>query len=145
MATYCIFLKKCQCLNCNNSYDICPCVKCVKIGCLLKQLQNCILCSIWVQSLFCSVQVYISLHFLPIENSEIRKLEIKFPRFPRFPRFPSFRFATFSFSFLIFFSFFRNVFSGSLFYICNHSSTFYKYRSFISSTKYHFMDLCFDL
>ena len=161
MATYCIFLKKCQCLNCNNSEDICPCVKCVKIGCLLKQLQNCILCSVWVQSLFCSVQVYISLHFLPIENSEIRKLEIKFPRFLRFPRFPSFRFATFSFSFLFFFLFysfdlplfhflsyfflfFINVFSVSLFYICNYSSTSYFINIImtISLTKQDFLYLC---
>ena len=58
-----------------------------------------------------------------IENSEIRKLGIIFPRFPRFPTFPSFGFATFSFSFIIFFSFFINVFSSSLFYICNYSST----------------------
>ena len=40
-----------------------------------------------------------------IENLEIRKLGIIFPRFLRFPKFPSFRFATFSFSFLIFFLF----------------------------------------
>ena len=32
----------------------------------LKELRNCILCIIRVQSLFCSVGVYISLHFLPI-------------------------------------------------------------------------------
>ena len=25
----------CQCLNCNNSYNTCPCAKCVKTGCLL--------------------------------------------------------------------------------------------------------------
>ena len=48
-------------------------------------------------------------------------------------------------SFLIFFSFFINVFSGSFFYICNFSSTLYKYSSFISLTKYEFMCLCFDL
>ena len=33
---------------------------------MLKELQNCILCIIPVWSLFCSVQVYKSLHFLPI-------------------------------------------------------------------------------
>ena len=44
-----------------------------------------------------------------IKNSDIRKLGIIFQRFPRFPNFLSFRFATFSFSFLIFF-FFVNVF-----------------------------------
>ena len=27
-------LKKKSCLNCNISYNICPCVKCLKIGCL---------------------------------------------------------------------------------------------------------------
>ena len=32
----------------------------------LKELQKCILCIIRVWSVFCSVQVYISLHFLPI-------------------------------------------------------------------------------
>ena len=32
----------------------------------LKELRNCILCIICVWSLFCSVRVYISLHFLPI-------------------------------------------------------------------------------
>ena len=42
-----------------------------------------------------------------IENSEIRKLGIIFPRFPRFP---SFRFATFLFSFLIFFLFYKSFF-----------------------------------
>ena len=47
--------------------------------------------------------------------------------------------------FLIFFSFLINVFSGSLFYICNYSSALYKYSSFISMTKYDFMCLCFDL
>ena len=52
-----------------------------------------------------------------------RKFGIIFPRFPRFPTFPSFPFATFSISSLIFFSFFINVFSKSLFYICNYSST----------------------
>ena len=41
-----------------------------------------------------------------IENLEIRKLGIIFPRFPRFPRFPSFRFATFHFSKNFFFSIF---------------------------------------
>ena len=60
-----------------------------------------------------------------IENSEIRKLGITFPRFSRFPTFPSFRFATFSFSFLFFSPFFVNVFSNSLIYICNYSSTHY--------------------
>ena len=40
-----------------------------------------------------------------IENLEIRKLGIMFPRFPRFPRFPSFRFATFHFSKNFFFQF----------------------------------------
>ena len=40
MATHCIFLKKCQCLDCSNSYSICPCVKCVKIGCLLSVFQK---------------------------------------------------------------------------------------------------------
>ena len=40
-----------------------------------------------------------------IQNSEIRRLGITFPRFPRFPTSRSFRFATFSFSFLIFFPF----------------------------------------
>ena len=80
-----------------------------------------------------------------IENLEIRKLGIIFPRFLRFPKFPSFRFATFSFSFLIFFFFYRlNIFSGTLFYICNFSSTLYKYSSFIV-TRYDFMCLCFDL
>ena len=43
-----------------------------------------------------------------IENSEIRKLGITFPRYPRFPTFPSFRFASFSFSFLIFFLFYKS-------------------------------------
>ena len=33
---------------------------------LLKELQNCILCVVGVWSLFCSVRVYIILHFLPI-------------------------------------------------------------------------------
>ena len=33
---------------------------------LLKELRNCILCIVSVWSLFCSVRVYISLHFLPI-------------------------------------------------------------------------------
>ena len=55
-----------------------------------------------------------------IENSEIRKPGIIFPRFPRFP---SFGFANFSFSFLTFFFFFINVFSNLLFYICSYSST----------------------
>ena len=32
----------------------------------LKDLRNCILCLISVWSLFCSVRVYISLHFLPM-------------------------------------------------------------------------------
>ena len=32
--------KKIQCLNCNNSYNICPRVKCVKIGCLLSLFQK---------------------------------------------------------------------------------------------------------
>ena len=54
-----------------------------------------------------------------------KKLGIIFPRFPRFPTFPSFRFATFSFSFLFFFSLFINVFSKFLFYICNYSLTLY--------------------
>ena len=40
MVIYCIFLKKCQCLNCNNSYNICPCARCVKIGCLLSLFQK---------------------------------------------------------------------------------------------------------
>ena len=43
-----------------------------------------------------------------IENLEIRKLGIIFPRFLRFPKSPSFRFATFSFSFLIFFLFYKS-------------------------------------
>ena len=60
-----------------------------------------------------------------LEISEIRKLGITFPRFSRFPTFPSFRFATFSFSFLFFSPFFVNVFSNSLIYICNYSSTHY--------------------
>ena len=47
--------------------------------------------------------------------------------------------------FLSFFYFFINVFSRSFFYICNFSSTLYKYSSFISLTKYEFMCLCFDL
>ena len=36
MATHCLFL------NCNSSYNICPYVKCIKIGCLLisKEKQN---------------------------------------------------------------------------------------------------------
>ena len=41
------------------------------------------------------------------------------------PRFPSFRHATFWFSFLILFSFFINVFSVPLSYICNYSYTLY--------------------
>ena len=32
----------------------------------LKELRNCILCTIPVWSLFCSVRIYIILHFLPI-------------------------------------------------------------------------------
>ena len=40
MATHCIFLKKCQYLNCNDSCNICPCVKCEKIGCLLNLFQK---------------------------------------------------------------------------------------------------------
>ena len=40
MATKCILLKKCHCLNCNNSYKICPYVKCVKIRCLLSSIQK---------------------------------------------------------------------------------------------------------
>ena len=32
--------KKCQRLNCNNSYNIYPCVKCVKTGCLLNLFQK---------------------------------------------------------------------------------------------------------
>ena len=38
MANHYIFFKKC--LNCNNSYDICPCVLCVKIECLLSLFQK---------------------------------------------------------------------------------------------------------
>ena len=49
-----------------------------------------------------------------IKNSKKRKLGIIFVRFLRFPAFPSFRVATFSFSFLIFFSFFINVFFFNL-------------------------------
>ena len=30
-----IFKKQIQYLNCGNYFNICPCVKCVKIGCLL--------------------------------------------------------------------------------------------------------------
>ena len=40
MVTHCIFLKKYQCLNCNNSYNICRCVKYVKIGCLLSLFEK---------------------------------------------------------------------------------------------------------
>ena len=42
MTTHCIvyYKKKFQCLNYNNSYNICPCVKCVKIGCLLSSFQK---------------------------------------------------------------------------------------------------------
>ena len=47
--------------------------------------------------------------------------------------------------FIFFFVFFINIFPGSFFYICNFSSTLYKYRLFISLTKYEFMCLCFDL
>ena len=36
MATDCIFLKKCQCLNCINSYNICPCVLMCKNWMLVK-------------------------------------------------------------------------------------------------------------
>ena len=54
-----------------------------------------------------------------------RKLGMIYPRFPRFPRFPSFRFATLSFSLLVFFFFFKNGFSVSLFYVCNYSSNLY--------------------
>ena len=57
-----------------------------------------------------------------IENLEIKKLRITFPRFQRFPTFLSFWFATFSFSFF-FFPIFRNVFSNSLIYISNYIST----------------------
>ena len=88
---------------------------------------------------------FLNLSFRFCPTAKIRKLRIIFPRFQRFPRFASFWFATFSFCFLIFFSLFRNAFSGSLFYICNYSSTLYKYSSFISLTKYHFTCLCFDL
>ena len=35
LATHSIFLKKYQCLSCNNSYNIYPCVKFMKIGCFL--------------------------------------------------------------------------------------------------------------
>ena len=38
MANHYIFLKKC--LNCNNSYDTCRCVLCVKIECLLSIFQK---------------------------------------------------------------------------------------------------------
>ena len=46
MTTHCTFLKKYlkkyfkKCLNCSNSYNICPCVKCVKIGSLLSLSQK---------------------------------------------------------------------------------------------------------
>ena len=40
VTTHCILKKKIQCLNCNNSYNICPRVKCVKIGCLLSLFQK---------------------------------------------------------------------------------------------------------
>ena len=36
---YSLYLKK-KCLNCNNTYNICSTVKCVKIGCLLTLLQK---------------------------------------------------------------------------------------------------------
>ena len=32
--------RKFQCLNCNNFYNICPCVRSVKIRCLLSLFQN---------------------------------------------------------------------------------------------------------
>ena len=40
MATHRIFFKMLQCLNCNNSYNICPCIKFVKIECFLSSFQN---------------------------------------------------------------------------------------------------------
>ena len=39
---------------------------------ILKELRNCILCIIRVWLLFCSVRVYISLHFLPILLAKLR-------------------------------------------------------------------------
>ena len=40
MATHCIFFKKFQCLNCNNSCNICPCNKYVKIEYLSSLFQK---------------------------------------------------------------------------------------------------------
>ena len=40
MINHCIFLKKCQCLNCNSFYSICPGVKCLKIGCSLSLFEK---------------------------------------------------------------------------------------------------------
>ena len=40
MATHCIFFKKFQCLNCNNSCNICPCNKYVKIQYLSSLFQK---------------------------------------------------------------------------------------------------------
>ena len=47
--------------------------------------------------------------------------------------------------FILFFYFFINLFPGPFFYICSFSSTLYKYRLFVSLTKYEFICLCFDL
>ena len=40
IAVHCIFLKKCQCLNCNNSYNIYPSAKCMKIHGTMNHVQT---------------------------------------------------------------------------------------------------------
>ena len=65
---------------------------------ILKKVRNCILCIIRVWSLYCSVRVYTSLHFLPIR---FVKLEFCLSVF-QFFMFLFLRFLVFSFSVLRF-------------------------------------------
>ena len=50
----------------NKTFSYCLIQILLLFSYLLKELRDCILCIICVWSLFCSVRVYISLHFLPI-------------------------------------------------------------------------------
>ena len=70
-----------------------------------------------------------------IENSEIRKLGII-----RFPKFLSFWFATFSFSFTIFFLFYKCFFNIIIWHLqLQFYTLLYEYNSTISLMKYNFL------